>query len=50
MDGFERTFRNTAEMHELTLDLAGLEGGEGAMLFLNGWVDWADASTIVAGS
>ncbi|MCB1020482.1 MAG: hypothetical protein KDC27_11180, partial [Acidobacteria bacterium] len=50
VDGFERTFRNTAEMHELTLDLAGLEGGEGAMLFLNGWVDWADASTIVAGS
>jgi hypothetical protein len=50
VDGFERTFRNTAERHELTVDLAGLPGRDAAMLFLNGWVDWADASTIVAGS
>ena len=50
VDGFERTFRNTAEPHELIVDLAGLAGGPGAMLFLTGWVDWADASTIVAGS
>ena len=50
VDDFERTYRNTAERHELILDLEGLEGREGSMLFLTGWVDWADASTIVAGS
>ncbi len=50
VDDFERTFRNTAEKHELILDLAGLDGRDRSMLFLTGWVDWADASTIVAGS
>ena len=50
VDGFKRTFRNTAERHELILDFPELEGRTGAMLFLHGWVDWADASTIVAGS
>ena len=50
VDGFKRTFRNTAERHELVLDLAGLDGRDRSMLFLTGWADWADASTIVAGS
>lgn len=48
VDGFQRTYRNTAEPHSLTVDLTGLQGGDRSMLFLTGWVDWADASTIVA--
>jgi tetratricopeptide (TPR) repeat protein len=50
VDGFERTFSNTAELHSLTVDLAGLQGSGKATLFLTGWVDWSSASTIVAGS
>jgi hypothetical protein len=50
VDGFERTFNNTAELHSLTVDLAGLHGSGNATLFLTGWVDWSSASTIVAGS
>ncbi len=50
VDGFERTFSNTAELHSLTVDLAGLEGSGNATLFLTGWADWSSASTIVAGS
>ncbi len=34
----------------MTLDLAGLRGDKDSKLFLNGWVDWASASEIVAGS
>ena len=49
-DGFARTFRNTAEMHSIELSLDGFEGGAGGRLFLTGWADWADASTIVAGA
>lgn len=50
VDGFERTFSNTAELHSLTVDLAGLQASNNATLFLSGWVDWSSASTIVAGS
>ncbi len=50
VNGFERTFSNTAEPHSLTIDLAGLKGDGNTTLFLNGWVDWSSASTIVAGS
>lgn len=50
VDGFERTFRNTAEMHSIELSLDGLRGDDRSRLFLTGWADWADASTIVAGS
>ena len=48
VDDFQRNFANLAEHHSLTLDFAGAEGD--LMLFLHGWVDWADASRIVAGS
>ncbi|MEZ5362675.1 MAG: hypothetical protein R2748_10160 [Bryobacterales bacterium] len=44
VDGFERTFRNTAEMHELTLDSWASRAEKERCSFLNGWVDWADAS------
>ena len=47
VDGFERTFQNRAELHTLTLDFPGLRNRDDALLFLTGWVDWADASTIV---
>ncbi|MBI1353897.1 MAG: tetratricopeptide repeat protein [Acidobacteria bacterium] len=50
VDGFERTFRNTAELHSIEFSLDGLAGDRASRLFLTGWVDWADASTIVAGS
>lgn len=50
VDGFERTFSNTAELHSLTVDLAGLPGSGKTTLFLTGWVDWSSASTIVAAS
>jgi tetratricopeptide (TPR) repeat protein len=50
VDGFERSFSNTAELHWLTIDLDGFAGNDQSMLFLHGWVDWAAASTIVAGS
>jgi len=50
IDSFERTYRNVAEPHSLTLDFPALAGKSEARLFLNGWADWSDASTIVAGS
>lgn len=50
VDGFERTFRNTAELHSIEFSLDGLRGDDRSRLFLTGWADWADASTIVAGS
>jgi len=58
VDDFPRDFASRAKNHSLTLDFAGL--GQDAqdadfaqddmVLFLSGWVDWADASRIVAGS
>jgi len=47
-DNFERDFRNRAGMHSVTLDFPQLRGEDDVVLFLHGWVDWADASTIVA--
>ncbi len=49
-DDFQRDFSNRAESHSLTLDFSGFPERDSMMLFLNGWVDWADASRIVAGS
>ena len=48
VDDFRRNFANLAEHHSLTLDFSGAKGD--LVLFLHGWVDWADASRIVAGS
>ena len=55
VDDFARDFASRAESHSLTLDFA--DSGQDAVfaqddmvLFLSGWVDWADASRIVAGS
>ena len=50
VDDFERDFANRAENHSLTLDFSGFPARGPMMLFLHGWVDWADASRIVAGS
>ena len=58
VDDFARDFASRAENHSLTLDFADsgqdnqatvFEQGD-MVLFLSGWVDWADASRIVAGS
>ncbi len=46
---FERDFRNIAETHALTLDFAGADPND-TVLFLEGWVDWPAASSIVASS
>ncbi|MDA1315301.1 MAG: FG-GAP-like repeat-containing protein [Acidobacteria bacterium] len=46
-EGFEWDFAGRAETHTLTLDLSGLRGRDDAVLFLHGWVDWADGSTFV---
>ena len=46
-EGFERDFAGRAETHSLTLDFESLRGQGDAVLFLNGWVDWADGSTFV---
>ena len=45
--GFRRDFAGRAEMHKLTLDFESLRGHDDAVLFLHGWVDWADGSTFV---
>ena len=46
---FVRDLRNAAEMHALTLDFKGADPDD-TVLFLEGWVDWASASGIVASS
>ncbi len=46
-DDFKRDFSGRAETHSLTLDFSSLAGRDDIVLFLNGWVDWADASTFV---
>jgi tetratricopeptide (TPR) repeat protein len=46
-DDFKRDFAARAETHSLTLDFSSLAGRDDITLFLNGWVDWADASTFV---
>ena len=58
VDDFARDFASRAESHSLTLDFADsgqdtrdtVFGQDEMVLFLSGWVDWADASRIVAGS
>jgi tetratricopeptide (TPR) repeat protein len=47
-DEFQRDFAGRAEPHSITLDFPDLTGRNDATLFLRGWVDWADASTITA--
>jgi hypothetical protein len=47
-DGFQRDFAGRAEKHSITLDFASLAGRSDIVVFLRGWVDWADASTITA--
>jgi tetratricopeptide (TPR) repeat protein len=47
-DEFQRDFAGRAETHSITLDFAPLAGRGDVVLFLRGWVDWADASTITA--
>ncbi len=46
---FERDFENRAELHSLTLEFPDVDADE-AVLFLEGWVDWSSASSIVAAS
>ncbi len=47
-DGFRRDLNGRAEIHSLTLDFPNLPAHP--VLFLHGWVDWADGSTFVAAS
>lgn len=46
---FDRNYENRAERHSLRLDFPPLDP-EGAVLVLEGWVDWSSASSIVAAS
>ncbi len=46
---FERDYQNRAERHTLTLEFPHFDADD-AVLFLEGWVDWSSASTIVAAS
>ncbi len=46
---FERNFENLAEMHSLVLDFEDVDADD-AVLFLEGWVDWPSASSIVGAS
>ncbi|MBI3698296.1 MAG: hypothetical protein HY238_26100, partial [Acidobacteria bacterium] len=45
---FARDLNGRAEMHSLTLDFG--DAPASSVLFLHGWVDWADGSTFVAAS
>jgi tetratricopeptide (TPR) repeat protein len=47
-DQFLRDFAGRAETHSITLDFPMLAARNDIVLFLRGWVDWADASTITA--
>ncbi|HZF12531.1 MAG TPA: FG-GAP-like repeat-containing protein [Thermoanaerobaculia bacterium] len=46
-DGFRRDFTGVAEPHTLTLDFGTAAPDGKAVLFLTGWVDWADGSTFL---
>ena len=46
---FRRELSGRAELHSLTLEFPHFDDGD-AVLFLEAWVDWASASTIVAAS
>jgi tetratricopeptide (TPR) repeat protein len=50
-EGFRHTLSGVAETHTLELDFGpGAARGNRAVLYLNGWVDWADGSTFRAAS
>jgi tetratricopeptide (TPR) repeat protein len=50
-EGFRRTLSGVAETHVLELDFGpGAARDNRAVLYLNGWVDWADGSTFRAAS
>ena len=46
---FDRDFENRAERHSLTLEFPPFESDD-VVLFLEGWVDWSSASSIVGAS
>ncbi len=46
---FDRDFENRAERHSLELEFPHFDASD-AVLFLEGWVDWSSASTIVGAS
>lgn len=46
---FDRDFENRAERHSLTLEFPDFDAKD-AVLFLEGWVDWSSASSIVGAS
>ena len=48
--GFRCGSSGVADLHDLVLDFGTAAPDGRAVLFLNGWVDWADASTFVAAS
>ncbi|MBZ5596196.1 MAG: FG-GAP-like repeat-containing protein [Acidobacteriia bacterium] len=49
--GFRHNYAGVAELHSLTLDLGHEAARDNqAVLFLNGWVDWADGSTFLGAS
>jgi tetratricopeptide (TPR) repeat protein len=49
--GFRHNYAGVAERHSLTLDLGRQAAPDNkAVLFLNGWVDWADGSTFFGAS
>lgn len=48
--GFHCGSSGVADLHDLVLDFGTAAPDGRAVLFLNGWVDWADASTFVAAS
>jgi hypothetical protein len=50
-EGFRHTLSGVAETHTLELDFGPAAArGNRAVLYLNGWVDWADGSTFRAAS
>jgi tetratricopeptide (TPR) repeat protein len=50
-EGFRHTLSGVAEMHALELDFGPAAArGNRAVLYLTGWVDWADGSTFRAAS
>ena len=47
-EGFRRQPDGSAELHHLDLDFGRAAQSNRAVLFLEGWVDWADGSTFMA--
>ena len=46
-DSFQRNHAGVAELHTLDLDFGKAAASNHAVLFLHGWVDWADGSTFL---